>query len=523
VHRRWRATAVAALLAALMLAPAEAVSEVRFAESTPMVVTAGKPAPVMLVNNTDPAWKPLVDSWRITNYRGPILHGLHNTTVPLAENASCGATATEVVGGVGRASGGTATVAATCRPGETSVHLSVSGLDEAGDYTGKVDLAVDAPGSELTLTVRNTDDVVYPALLLLAGIILALLAAWQSGRLTTLSRAREETFLIEADAASAHQRFRAAGGEAAREKSTWQGYSFMTSLQNRLESVRKRLRGLRWLFSEIDVEKGPYKEQLDVLAELRTLVDAWEPFATRLAALATARSAVTKDPPLARHADDLLQGHEIATTDQVRPLIEDAVQTEAALLGWPADDHTVRKLLELGASLGTTIPAGRGTDRLIRAVTKVEQVRDDMWSAADGTAYTALDVAGRLEEPETELAALRRQYLGTLSGREAEEHEPEPPERVTARPHSWDVVRETATARARRAALSRRLRNSLAFAAIAAVTVWTGLTALYFDKPFGTWRDYTAALVWGFGAQAALTALAGALDRIIEGGSVVRS
>src|SRR3954451_22466546 len=110
----------------------------------------------------------------------------------------------------------------------------------------------------------------------------------------------------------------------------------MTSLQNRLESVRKRLRGLRWLFSESDVEKGPYKEQLDVLAELRTLVDAWEPFATRLATLATARSAVTKDPPLARHADDLLQGHEIATTDHVRPLIDDMVQTEAALLGWPA-------------------------------------------------------------------------------------------------------------------------------------------------------------------------------------------
>jgi hypothetical protein len=66
------------------------------------------------------------------------------------------------------------------------------------------------------------------------------------------------------------------------------------------------------------------------------------------------------------------------------------------------------------------------------------------------------------------------------------------------------------------------MSNALVFAVIAGVTLWTGLTTLYFDHAFGTWRDYGAAIVWGFGAQAGLGLIAAALDRIIASGSAIR-
>ncbi|GIE91292.1 hypothetical protein [Actinoplanes regularis] len=592
MHRLWRAATVAALLLITMPAAASAESsDVEFADSAPVAIPVGKPAPVTLVNNnttvryevtvtatrTDgtsvappatvdlaaggvatvtvpalnpagtegflvavaraagvapvvarrpfrvsaaPAWKPSVADWRITSYRGAVLHGPYNATVPLAKDTSCGDAAVVVVGAVARPAGGTATVTATCRPGMTSVDLSLRGLGAAGDYAGKIDLAPDADGGELALTVRHTDDVVYPALLLLAGIALALVASWQSGRLTTLSRAREETFLVEADAAAAHQRFRAAA-----EGRSWRAYSFMASLQGRLEAVRRELRGLRWLVSEIDVDKGRYKELLDVLAEQRDLVDAWEPFAARLAALASARDAVTGESGIAAHADELLHGRELPSTGEVRPLVEEAERTESALLTWAADDRTVRSLLDLGVRLDGAVPAGRGQERLGRAVAAVRRISDDMRGAKDGPAYAELQVGPRLDEPGTELIALRQTYLGVLGGQSTvpDNGRAGPPARTADAPHTWDEVRETATAMARRAALSRRLRNALAFAAIGAVTVWTGLAALYFDRPFGTWQDYSAVLVWGFGTQTAIAVLAGALDRIIVGGSVVRA
>jgi hypothetical protein len=465
-------------------------------------------------------WEPLVAEWQVTSYRGPVLHGLRNGSVPLADGASCGGAADVVVGGVARAGGGSAVVTATCRPGRTFVDLSVSGLGAAGDYTGTIDLAPDADGGELALTVRHTDDVVYPILLLLAGVALALVAAWQSGRLTTLSRTHEETWLIEADATAAHQRFRVAA-----EGRTWQAYSFLVSLRARLEAVRRQLRGLRWLISEIEVDKGPYKEQLDVLVELRELVDAWEPFAARLAALASARAAVADGPAIAAHADELLRGRELPEIGEVRPLVQDAEATESALLAWPADEHAVQTLIDLGNRLDALVPASRGQERLSRALARVEAIRDEMLAAKDGVTYAGLGVSARLEEPAAELAALRRQYGGVLSGRDGPlgTTGTAPPTRTADAPHNWDAAREAAAGMVRRIALSRRLRNALAFLAIAAVTVWTGLTALYFDQPFGTWRDYAAILVWAFAAQAGLTVLAGALDKIIAGGPVVRA
>jgi hypothetical protein len=481
------------------------------------VVVARRP---FRVDASKPAWAPLVADWRVTSGRWPV-HGMHNTAVPLADGETCGdPTVSAVVGGVARTGGGSAVVTATCRAGAKRVELSFDGLDRTGDYTGKVDLAPDTDGGDLALTVRHTDGLLYPAMLLLAGILLAVLAAWQSGRLSALSRAREEAWLLQAQAAAVQQRFWSAG-----EGRTWQPYSFLAALISELDQVRARLGAQRWLFSEIAADKGPYKAELDKLTELQKLVTAWESFAPQLAALAQARDLAKATPipaAILTHADDLLDPEApVLAIARVQPLVEDVGATLPAVRAWPDDARAVRELRALGRTLAGLVPPGPDRERLDTANNAVEVVHNDLVTAADGAAYSGLNVAARLKEPKVVLSALQRRYGLVAAGVAREPVDitlPAPPEV----PRMLRDVQESAAATARRIVLSRRLRNGLAFLAIAAVTAWTGLTALYFDRAFGTWRDYVAVAVWGFGAQAGLAVLIGALDKVIASGKVVR-
>jgi hypothetical protein len=47
-----------------------------------------------------------------------------------------------------------------------------------------------------------------------------------------------------------------------------------------------------------------------------------------------------------------------------------------------------------------------------------------------------------------------------------------------------------------------------------ALAVYTGLTTLYFDKAFGTLRDYLSIFAWGAGSKAAVEVLGSVLDSI---------
>jgi hypothetical protein len=168
----------------------------------------------------------------------------------------------------------------------------------------------------VALTVRRKDGPLWPTLTLFAGIVLAILAALQSGRLSALSQAQEEAWQLEADAAEAEKRFRTATGGT-----PWHGYSMLAALTAQVEAVRTALRGLRWQPGELTAEAGPYRVQLDRLTELRRVADVWDSFLPRLTALAAARKAATVDgPALLAHADDLLDGKELDDLDQVPKL-----------------------------------------------------------------------------------------------------------------------------------------------------------------------------------------------------------
>ncbi|MGI5183282.1 hypothetical protein ACQEVZ_44200 [Dactylosporangium sp. CA-152071] len=483
-------------------------------------------------------WLPLVAEWRVTSSRGPFVTGLSGATLPLAQGVSCPpGDATIPVGGLASAGGGAVTVQATCHAGRHDVELAFAGATRAGDYTGTIDLTPDDDAAgEVALTLRSTDDFVFPLLVLLAGVALALVTAWQAGRLSTVSLAVEESWLLEAEAAAAHQRFRQAGGGA-----PWRAYSFLPALQARLAAVRSELSKLSRRFSELTADEGPFQAQLDVMTALRRLVDAWPAAAQRLAALTVAEQAVAGtpgDPPspwdarpgqaaagrlpaLVTHAGALLRGRPIDDVDTVPQLIADIDATTVALRAWPADATAVHGLRALARRLKPAQRDATDLRSLTEAAATVDAVLEDMWAAADGAAYTGLRIGERLDAPAVVLYALQSRERLVASGVPGPGPGPVPLPPVPPDPAlALAEAREGAAATARRVARSRRVRNVLVFAAIAVVTVWTGLSALYFDQAFGGWRDYVTVAAWGFGAQAGLTVIAGALDRIMVGGRV---
>jgi hypothetical protein len=290
-------------------------------------------------------------------------------------------------------------------------------------------------------------------------------------------------------------------------------------LIRRFDELRATLRTIRWQLGELSADQGPYREILDRLTGLRRVVDAWELFADKLASLAAARDgAGAEGPGLVKHAEQLLHGKQFADLNDIVPTIADAEATAAAVRAWTIDAATVQQLLKIAAQL--TWLQGEERTRLNMASAAVEQVREEMRKAADGTEYLSLKVADRLRPQIIEINGLNKSSL-VASGEQ-------PPEEIVEQrfmASSLDVtvlreLRESSAATAHRIARTRRLRNGLAFTVIAGVTLWTGLAALYFDQAFGTWRDYVAIAVWGFSAQAGLTVLAGALDRVIATGMV---
>lgn len=71
----------------------------------------------------------------------------------------------------------------------------------------------------------------------------------------------------------------------------------------------------------------------------------------------------------------------------------------------------------------------------------------------------------------------------------------------------------TLAARVRSLARKRIGWDLFYFTLVTAVAIYSGLSTLYFDKPFGTLRDYLDMAVWGFSTKALLDMVTGAVNR----------
>jgi hypothetical protein len=486
-----------------------------------VVATTGDNGPVARQRFTVGAAvpEPLTDKWRVTSYR--LNGGTHDYYLPLKANRSCPAA---TVGGLVRDGGGATSVTATCTP--QGVRLSFPNLDHrVGDYTGTIDLdpADDQKGA-VTLTLRRTDNWPLPLAVLIIGIGVALLAARQSGRLNTLSKAEEDLLRVRAGAVTAAERFTAKAGTAG-----WASYTFEPAFGDRADATEASLRSLRRAFGPLDDKDETFQRALGDTATLRRIAEAWPAFADRLADLAAALpvaatiaagdrpgGAATPEPALLAPARELLGGERLdfdAILDRVA--LVDATATVARR--WPADAAAVKHLEQradlIEAAIRDAGPEHRpDLSKVNEAREAISRAHLTMWEATDPAGYrpgddlTAAD--GVLDGlswylPDENLAAAGAQHRSPARRRDA----------------SASDLKQTLDAplrRLRRVAAARWTGNLLVLLVTVAVTVVSGLALWYDDKPFGTLPQYLTLLLWGFTAQAALTSLAAALDPLLE-------
>ncbi|MGA5305597.1 DUF4402 domain-containing protein [Nucisporomicrobium flavum] len=469
------------------------------------------------------ALEPLVDKWRATSYR--MSGSTRDDVLPLKPGQKCpGEPASTVVGGLVRGGGGGTTVTAQCTA--AGVRLSFSDLSAIGDYTGTLDLAPDDDKKgAVALTVRRTDTWWPPLLALIAGVLLALLATRQSGRLNTLAKAEEELLLVEATASRAVERFKARAGTAA-----WSAYALDPAWATKAREVTDSLKGLRRRFGALDEKDATYQAVVTDIATMRRVAEAWPAFADRLADLEPALAAVTtlasgnapprsgqSEPAFLAPARALLTGEPLAF-DAILDRVAEVEATAALARRWPEDAATVRQLEEradvIEAAIHDAGPDARpDLGKLSEARQLTSQARHTMWEARTPKDY---QVAAGLKAADALLDGLSF-YLhddgdlvpaGFGIGRVFR--------RRTAPASDLSHTLDAPLRKLRRVSTVRWVGNLLVFLVTLAVTVVSGLAVWYEDKPFGTFSQYATLVLWGFTAQAALTALAAALDPLLE-------
>lgn len=476
--------------------------------------------------------EPLVEEWSATSYVEAPSSGraLHNAILPVEGASRCPRDAAPIdLGTVTTANGGVGMVKGACvagGPGQTSIGLKLSfdGLGtRVGDFTGTVDLVDDDDeAGEVELTLRSTHTFVLPSVFILIGIVLAILVAWSIGRGHRLSEDEEDVLLLMAQADEADREFRQRAGV-----NPWAYYSFEPSLSNECRLILDELRRLRRRWSELAAGDPEQTALLDRRKTLEKLVAAWPAFATRLRDLATALDDVAqvstsmgRQPAFVEEARKLLRGEPLEVTNAMKR-IEEVELAASTAEAWEIQIELLEALEEQAALARAAIekepPDSPKRVTFDQAERKLSEAREELLSAPDVAALVSYDIRGDLEAARqslAQLASLWRRVLGAaeiadaglgLTGSLAS-----PALSILGRILSAasGPAGDAATVR-----LRRRLRNILALAVLGFTALWTGLTTLYFDKPFGTVRDYIGALLWGATVQATLVGLAAGVDR----------
>jgi hypothetical protein len=396
-----------------------------------------------------------------------------------------------------------------------------------GTYTGTLDLAPDDDTSgAITLTVQRRDGWFLPALIL----ALALLIAWLSQRWWSSGR-RLSQLKGEADAAKktlSNGTPPPVGGLQ---------LGGVSAFLDEAGARRKKL-ARRW------APTGPQDEEMiQAEADVRILTDAaslWTGGALRSnmdalqAALDTIKDmgvkkppgAVTEQPALVQAALPLLSG--VVNIEKLAEREGDILEATILAKKWP---ELRSSAVRFGAAL--TDLEGHASDMSIderRLLTRARELHAgvlwDLWHAETGSdllaRHTALELEsvdeaiGRLSYwlgPPPSVGAIQPRGIGPLAadaGLAAAETGLAGIWRTVAKLVS--VLSHNGTSTADQV-LIRTLDASFVLLAFA-VSVWGAMVLLYFDKPFGGWRDYLGLIAWALGTTAALDIINGAVGKL---------
>lgn len=437
------------------------------------------------------AASPAVESWTIRDVLAGSTSGLD---LPL--NGTCGQLALrlpEVVGYV-QADGVAVPVGARCPSLATnSVHLSPGPVPWAGrTYTGKIVLGP-AGSAGVSLTVVSTTAWWIVALLIVAGICVAVaIAQWQGWRRGARVLLRR-TYLIEQLVSSrnpnnADASF-AAGAAAANLPENVRGWTITDAVRGSLAAVRATLRAqpsasdpgtvadIKSQLDGLEQTTRSWPNVANLLSELRHRVE-------RLAVLTTYQAQIQQQT-LSRPAGKL----ELQDIDNIKQAAGEALQLAA---DWPAD------AIEANRVLAQELPANS------EALARLDAVRTRFGAAQSmDDARDALADFWEAAEAVHEAVAAQQPHL-------AEVALPAAGARAQAGIFVPVPVNDPAMT-AKRMARQIFMFDSVVVAILLVVAVVAGVQALYVGKTFGGAGDVVTALVWGLGSGAIASALSGAV------------
>lgn len=500
--------------------------------------------------------QPLIIEQTITVYRGwpnPLgtsrIAFYRNQDVPLA----FGTTSLQVelvqgspLGVVVRDKGGKAAIESdgTLVNGHDVVllRLAVDGELRAGTYKGTVDLAPsDGRSGTLAVTVIVTDLIFYPILALLFGIGAALaIQRWTGagGRLNALSRRLAE---IES---RIHDRQEAYAEAMADVHAHWDVAEYLLGCAAEL---RARLRGMRnGAFTSVDAKDE--KELVEVLdglerearrvgelaGELRKLDEAIEVVREK----AAQAQPLPMPPDVPAPEEPKFIEWAISVMERPKPpgpcdlskvaaYREQILKATALAEAWPLLIDDVKRSWSWAGALEQPVEEEEDWKLLREARRRLSEVEWELWNVTDADELDRKMTRGDLVDATQLLARLN--YL--LEAQGVGEGKTVGPLNVSLPGIAARAERDTAAhllellgepddpvKRIRWLSSRRRVFNALALYVLLAGAVYVGLQTLYFDKAFGTPRDYLNAFFWGLGSKAVVDIIASGLDAIRRAG-----
>lgn len=489
-----------------------------------------------------PADTPVPGVTKWTGSSGGVMRGSQMPRVPLTAGTCDGVTASSVYLA---ANGRIAPLDYSCADvdGTPTITFTAAGVDQPGEYTGKLKVGA----TDVELKYVQSKHWLWAVGCLLLGFALA--AANQAFATNTRPRWRANRRLNDIGRAvlTRQEQFERSAGSA-----RYSAYTVVVGVMKEIARLQISLDDLRptgfgrllsWLFpfSKSDQEKA-LAEVVEEMAMLAEEVNAWPAHADDLAALTSRLIELdVVDPfdpgrllpppnPMFQAApgvvvDAMKQIAPNSTSNGESPLDVEAMRALSASLAItvPTID-VVENHIKLRATLPDGPPDPARVDDSDRAVYfAARRLRDRI----DAELREAPNAKAVQDASVDELAGELRALVLSLPGTERTFTPSSLPGHVeisnlvpTGLGGVVGAVVGLIPRLVRGAArvVSHGRQVELLWLAIALVAaIWSGLAALYVDKPWGSPTDIAAAIAWGLAATTALTPLLGALENLVAG------
>jgi hypothetical protein len=423
----------------------------------------------------------------------------------------------------------TVEVAYTCRRVGSGAQLQfdMGGASGIGKYTGTATIG----DTDVSMTYTRTTTIFWPLLVIFIGFIAAAAQQAWVNNLRPLHRLDNRLAEIGSSAIDRQTRFEVKSGTA-----TYRRYRFLRGVMADLNRLGTEVNDLRpplvrrWLFAFVPWSLSERQEDYDALIEdaarLGSLIESLGGLADDLKELRQALDRV------AQRGDDELAPELVAHLDEVlNPAPESNNDHE---LDRSAAAELVAEVTSGLAALAL-LPSVRELDVFFK---KVEQ-RDELLDSPDKAVWyegrrlfhqarnelLSAKTAQGVNNAEVDVLVRRARTLLLQLERPADQARLQAAIERGVAPGSSGAFRVSGVSLFSRVADALFGGRAGVIRAVDAtwllvatlVAAWSGLSALYVGKAWGTWQDYIALFAWAFGTTAILTPLLTGLERVAAG------